>query len=479
LNKDKLIQELFQKVEDLTLRVQQLEVFEKENKILHQENTALKAEVTELKERLNNNSNNSSKPPSSDGYKKKPAFAKKHKGIKGGQKGHKGSNLKQISNPDKIVKCCPGSCSCGHEFTEEELTLAEKRQVFDLPKPKLEVTEYQLHKANCPVCGKVNKGLAPEGINAPAQYGNGAKSFAVMLNVHYKLPYKKIQLLFEDLFGCPINESTIYTAGKKCYQSLEDSEQIIRTMVASSAVAHADETGVRVEGRLQWLHTASNLLYTYLFIHGKRGKLAMESDKSIIGKITGWLVHDCWSSYFGFTGHKHAICGAHILRELQGLIDTGQSKWAKTFKIFLMNIYEMPFAQRLKQKQQIESRFKRICNLGDLMEPPPIKTPGKRGRYKRTKGRNLVERLIKHQGAVLAFAFNEHVPFTNNLAERDIRPVKIKQKISNSFRSFEGAEIYARIEGFISTARKNKMNIFNQLCSTFEGSNFITEKLGC
>ncbi len=135
----------------------------------------------------------------------------------------------------------------------------------------------------------------------------------------------------------------------------------------------------------------------------------------------------------------------------------------------------MPFAQRLKHKQQIESRFRRICNLGDMIEPPPIKTPGKRGRYKRTKGRNLVERLIKHQDAVLAFAFHEQVPFTNNLAERDIRPVKIKQKISNSFRSFEGAEIYARIEGFISTARKNKMNIFNQLCCTFEGRNFITE----
>ncbi len=463
----------------MALRVQQLEVFEKENKTLRQENIALQAENAALRSKLNSDSSNSSKPPSSDGYKKKPAFAKTHKGIKGGQKGHKGSNLKQTPTPDKTVKCYPGNCSCGHIFTEGELALAEKRQVLDLPQPKLEVTEYQLHKAKCPVCGKANKGLAPEGINAPAQYGNRAKSFAVMLNVHYKMPYKKIQLLFEDLYGCPINESTIYTAAKKCYRALEESEQTIRARVASSPVAHADETGVRVEGRLQWLHTASDVLHTYLFMHNNRGKMALESDKSIIGKIKGWLVHDCWSSYFSFTGQKHAICGAHILRELQGLIDAGQSKWAKTFKIFLMNIYEMPFAQRLKHKQQIESRFRRICNLGDLMEPPPIKTPGKRGRYKRTKGRNLVERLIKHQGAVLAFAFNEQVPFTNNLAERDIRPAKIKQKISNSFRSFEGAEIYARIEGFVSTARKNKMNIFNQLCSTFDGSNFLTEKVGC
>lgn len=169
------------------------------------------------------------------------------------------------------------------------------------------------------------------------------------------------------------------------------------------------------------------------------------------------------------------MCGAHILRELQGLTDSGQSKWAKTFKIFLMSIYEMPFDKRMKRKQQIQSRFMRICSLGELAEPPPVKTAGKRGRYKRTKGRNLVERLIKYKDAVLAFAFNQNVPFTNNLAERDIRPTKIKQKISNSFRSFEGAQYYARIEGFISTARKNNKNIFNELSTTFDGTNFITE----
>ncbi len=469
MDKDLLIIELIKKVENLTNRLT----------LAEKEITLLKAENKELRSRLNSDSSNSNKSPSSDGYKKKPAFPKKSTGLKGGQQGHKGSNLKQTPNPDKIIKCHPGSCSCGHEFTEHELTLAEKRQVFNLPRPKLEVTEYQLHKAKCPVCGKSSKGIAPEGINAPAQYGNGVKSYVVMLNVHYKMPYKKIQLLFEDLFSCPINESTIYSAAKKCYISLEDSEQIIKSKISTSPVAHADETGIRIEGKLQWLHTASSSNYTYLFMHGKRGKLAMESDKSIIGKIKGWLVHDCWSSYFNFTGHQHAICGAHILRELQGLIDTEQSKWAKIFKTFLMGIFEMPFAQRLERKQQIESRFRRICYLANAIEPPPIKTPGKRGRYKRTKGRNLAERLIRRQDAVLAFAFNEQVPFTNNLAERDIRPVKIKQKISNSFRSFEGAEIYARIEGFISTTRKNKINIFNQLCTTFEGRNFITENLGC
>jgi len=335
--------------------------------------------------------------------------------------------------------------------------------------------EYQIHKAICPECGIVHKGRAPEGVNAPAQYGNGVKAYAVLLNVHFKLPFKKIQLLFGDLFGYSINESTVYSATQQCYQELEKSEEMIKTKVAESQVAHADETGLRVAGKLHWLHTATTSLYTYLFVHEKRGALALKSDKSILDRFTGWLVHDCWSSYFGFAKFKHAICGAHILRELQGLIENGERKWANIFKMFLMNVYQMPFEKRVKRRRHIVSKYRFICDLGEKAEPPPKKTPGSRGRYKRTKGRNLVERLIREQDAVLAFAFNKEVPFTNNLAERDIRPAKVKQKISNCFRTFTGAEIYARIEGFVSTARKQNRNVYSELCDTFKGYNFITK----
>lgn len=383
--------------------------------------------------------------------------------------------MHQVSTPDEEIKCLPDQCTCGHSFCGHEIELTGKRQVFDLPQPKLRITEYQIYKAKCPVCGKTNRGAAPEGVKAPVQYGNGVKSFIVILNVHYKIPYKKVRQLFNDLFGYPINESTIISASEKCFTELETTEEVIKSIISSGKVTHADETGLRIEGRLQWLHTASSNLFTYLFVHKKRGKEAIESEKSILPNLRGWLVHDAWSSYFGLNNYQHALCGAHILRELQGLMDLGQSKWAKTFKSFLMNVYEMPFAQRLKHKANIRSRYKLICELGEKIEPPPKKEPGKRGRPKRTKGRNLVERLIKYQDAVLAFAFNDEVPFTNNLAERDIRPTKIKQKVSNSFRSFKGAEYYARIEGFISTARKNNKNIFNEICSTFEGYNFITQ----
>jgi len=481
LDKDKVIVNLVKQVEDLTLRVQQFEILKEEIKILRQENAVLKVENaelkvenTELKARLNSNSRNSSKPPSSDGYKKMPAFPQKKNGKQGGQKGHKGRTLHQVNNPDKVVECNPDKCNCGHVFKKDQLILSETRQVFDLPKPQLEVTEFQINKARCPVCGKLHKGIAPDGVNAPVQYGNGVKAYAVLLNVHFKLPFKKIQLLFGDLFGYSINESTVYSAGQQCYEKLEKTEEIIKSKIVESDVAHADETGLRVKGKLHWLHTASSLLFTYLFVHEKRGGEALTSDKSILDKITGWLVHDCWSSYFSFDKLKHAICGAHILRELEGLVENGQSKWAKVFKIFLMSVYEMSFDEKVKRRQQIESRYNIICDIGEKSEPPPKKTPGKRGRYKRTKGRNLVERLIRERDAVLAFAFNKEVPFTNNLAERDIRPAKVKQKISNCFRTFTGAEIYARIEGFVSTARKQNCNVFSELCTTFDGYNFIT-----
>lgn len=470
-----IFQELLLKIGQLTSRVDQLE---KENHRLQLQVNELKVENAELKARLNTNSTNSSKPPSQDGYSKKPAIPKPIKGLQGGKPGHCGTTLKQVENPDKIIKCVPTVCGCGHIFTEDQMVVAEKRQVFDLPQPRLEVTEYQIHKAVCPVCGMQHKGIAPEGINAPAQYGNGVKAYTTLLNVHYKLPFKKIQLLFKDLFGYPINESTVYSASQACYEKLEVSENIIKANIGKSEVAHADETGLRVDGSLHWLHVTTTPLFTYLFVHKKRGAQAIRSEQSILEDFFGWLIHDCWSTYFNLTKAKHGLCGAHILRELEALIENDQSKWAKVFKAFLFNTYLMPFDERIKHRQLIESRYDLICSIGDRLEPPPQKTIGKKGKYKRTKGRNLLERLMREKNAALAFAFNQEVPFTNNLAERDLRPAKVKQKISNCFRTEQGANIYARIEGFISSTRKNNQNVFNELFNTFTGENFLTRELG-
>jgi len=475
---DSVISELIQKVNNLTSRLSETEQNYTELQLkyagMEAENAELKDKVTELEARLNSNSRNSSKPPSSDGYKRKPAFARKKKGKQGGQQGHKGRTLQQVAHPDKVVQHKPGQCDCSHVFTDNELRVAETRQVFDLPQPRLEVTEHQLLLGQCPDCGQWHRGIAPEGVNAPVQYGPGVKTLSVLLNVDYRIPFKKIQTLFDDLFGYAINESTVYSASQQCHKRLEETIEIIKLKIIEAITAHADETGMRVEERLRWLHVATTELYTYLFVHEKRGKLALESEQSILNELTGWLVHDCWSSYFKFRGMHHALCGAHILRELEGLIENEQSKWARVFKTFLMHVFEMPLEERIKRRKQIEARYTLICGIGEKAEPPPKKTPGKKGRYKRTKGRNLVERLIREIDPVLAFAFNEDVPFTNNLAERDLRPAKVKLKVSNCFRSFEGAEIYARIAGFVSTARKNNRNVYSELYSTFNGHNFIT-----
>ena len=210
------------------------------------ENADLKARITELEARLNSNSRNSSKPPSSDGYKKKPAFPRKKKGKQGGQQGHKGRTLQQVAHPDKKVRHKPGPCNCGHVFNDDELRVAETRQVFDLPQPRLEVTEHQLLMGQCPDCGQWHRGIAPEGVNAPVQYGNGVKTLSVLLNVDYIIPFKKIQALFGDLFGYAINESTVYSASRQCNERLKETEEIIKSKIIEAITAHADETGIRV-----------------------------------------------------------------------------------------------------------------------------------------------------------------------------------------------------------------------------------------
>lgn len=435
----------------------------------------LKTENSELKARLNQNSSNSSKPPSSDYFNRKPAFPKTSVGKKGGQPGHKGDTLKQIDNPDKIVECRPDKCECGHTFNIADLFVAERRQVFDLPKPKLEVTEYQIFSGTCPICGKIHKGISPSNVNSPVQYGNGVRAFLTMLSTTYKLPYKKTQLMFKDLFGYSVNESTVYSANKRCYEELAQSEKVILENLLKEQVVHADETGIKVNKKNHWIHTLSSILFTYQFAHEKRGREAFISESSILDNLVNWLIHDCWSSYFNLEKIKHALCGAHLIRELQGVIDNNENnKWAIDLRRFLLEVKEMSFTKRLLNRSNIEKRYQNICELGNNTEPFPIKIPGKRGKPKKTKARNLVERLIKHQDAVLAFAFNQEVPFTNNLAERDLRPTKLKLKISNCFRSEDGAKIYARIESFVSTARKNNKNIFEELKGTFDGQNFLT-----
>ena len=255
----------------------------------------------------------------------------------------------------------------------------------------------------------------------------------------------------------------------QAYEKLAPIEAQIKAALTQAKVVHADETGVRCQGSLQWLHVACNSLYTYFFVHPKRGKLAIESEKSILADVKGYLMHDCWASYFGLGQATHLICNAHIIRELQALIENG-SLWAEAMQKYLLNLFEASQHQALPHEllPKYVREFHRICQQGLLEEPPPIKTIGKKGRLKKSKGRNLLERLSQNQDAVLSFAFHQDLPFTNNQAERDLRPVKTKQKVSACFRTTAGADQYARIQGFISTLRKQGLNPFNKLRQVFQ-----------
>lgn len=440
----------------------------------------LLARVMELEDRLNKNSQNSNKPPSSDGLKKKnisPAFPRKKGKKTGGQLGHLGKTLEQSDQVDFCKPLLPTHCLCGQTLDITQSEIIEKRQVFDIPQPRLEITEYQKRRCTCKHCGHTNEGAFPKGVNAYVQYGIGVKSLVVLLNIAFQLPLKKIQTLFIDLFGYSINEKTIIGATQKCYDQLEQSEQVIKQSLLQKLVAHFDETGLRVFGKLHWLHTACNKMFTHLFVHAKRGKAALIDNDSILPLFKNWAIHDCWKSYFDFTNCLHGICGAHILRELTAL-EENQVQWAKWMKRYLITIYLMSDKGKNKltepQQQKALLLYNKIWEYADEIEPPPKKSTAGRGRPKATKGRNLLIRLNKHQSAVLAFAFHEEVPFTNNQAERDIRPAKTKQKIAGSFRTLEGAKIYARILGFVSTTRKHQFSIFKELKSTFDGDNFLT-----
>jgi transposase len=217
------------------------------------------------------------------------------------------------------------------------------------------------------------------------------------------------------------------------------------------------------------LHVACNSLYSYFFVHTKRGKLAIESEKSILQDYKNYLMHDCWASYFGLDQATHLICNAHIIRELQALVENG-SQWAVIMQKYLLNLFEISKEEPLHQSllPKYVKEYHGICQQGFLEEPPPTKTIGKKGRLKKSKGLNLLQRLSENQDAVLSFAFHKDLPFTNNQAERDLRPIKTKQKVSACFRTITGANHYARIQGFISTVRKQGLNPFQQLQSVFQ-----------
>jgi len=435
----------------------------------------LLARVAELERRLGLNSSNSGKPPSSDGLKK-PArvVSLRERSAKksGGQKGHTGETLRQAADPDEIVDHYPSICSgCGGALTPGMAPDFAARQVHDLPEPRpLVVTEHRSHVCQCAGCGARTRGVFPNGVNAPVQYGARIAAFAVYLMHQQLLPQKRLVALMIDLFGVRIASATLDGMSRACATRLKGFAETVRGLVADAPVKHMDETGFRIGGKTQWLHVACTSLLTFYRTCARRG--------SLLTGVAGIVVHDHWKPYYTMTGVLHALCNAHHLRELKALVEIEKEDWARQMQRLLRCACHATNLARqrgvpLKSSLVacIERRYDAIVASGLVFheEQTPLarglaKRGGKtRGRPPRRTGHNLLMRLRIRRADTLRFLRDPAVPFSNNEAERDVRMMKLRMKISGGFRSQEGADDFAIIRGFLSTTRKQGWNIIEAL----------------
>jgi len=437
---------------------------------------ALKARIAELERRLGLDSSNSGKPPSSDGLAKKPRIPGSLRGTSGkksgGQVGHKGDTLRRVDKPD-IIKAHRAT-RCGHcraNLTAAMAVGIEKRQVFDLPEPRLEVTEHQAQIYACEQCHGLTKAAFPEGVTSAVQYGSRVKAAAVYLNGQQLIPEDRVAEVMGDLFGagllCPASVAS-WSAAKA--EELKPFVDHIAALVDRAPVRHLDETGFRVGGKTQWLHTASTLALTHYRVSEKRGAIPT----TLAGGI---IVHDHFKPYYTLPDVEHALCNAHHLRELKALIEIEKEPWAKKMFRLLLKANKAVRGAVAQGASVLAERVKRrILGLYDAIvshglafheQQPPLakRALGARGRQARRPGHNLLIRLRDFKDDVLRFVSNFAVPFTNNQAEQDIRMMKVKMKISGGFRTQAGAETFAALRSVISTARKQGWNILKTLSS--------------
>ena len=454
---------------------------------LREENKKLAEENRRLKERLSKNSSNSSKPPSTDGFsknktKKKPKpknLRDKSERKPGGQPGRKGVTLEPSENPDHTQDHQVDFCPCGCHLDDSTLIRIEKRQVADIPPPVLEFTEHRAEVKVCPRCGVEVKAEFPPGVNGPVQYGPFIKACASYLMEYQLIPFARCAETLEDLFGAPVSEGSLGNFKRRFAEAVAAPVECIKRLITEVKVAHFDETGISVNGRRIWLHVACTPLATHYAIRVDRGRKAMD-DIGVLPEFGGRAIHDHLSSYYGYNC-LHGECGAHILRNLKFLEEERNQEWAKRMRLLLAGANELVKQAKASGRstleeeveRTLESAYGRIIDEGMTQHPPPVKEPGKRGKPKRTRERKMLDFLFEYENEILAFMRDFDVPFDNNLAERDIRMNKTKQKISGTFRGDDGHNHWCDIRSYISTARKNGINVIEAIAAALNGVPFV------
>ena len=423
------------------------------------------------------NSTNSGKPPASDGLAKPPPRSLRRKtGRKpGGQPGHPGHTLQPVQKPDHThvhsLHCCPCG-KCGGVCLEGQPVIEyERRQVFDLPPLRLTVTEHQAEIKQCPISGLTVKAAFPCGVDAPVQYGPHFRGLALYLSNQQLLPFDRLRQTCLDLFGQPLSLGTLTQINVRAYHTLDPVETALSKCLIQVPALNVDESGVRVAGCLHWLHVACTPDLTLYGVHGKRGTEAMDA-LGVLPHCRHWLVHDHWKPYYKYEA-LHALCNQHLLRELKFLVEQHQEAWAAELSRFLLDWKDDPLIHSGLDEAQFKrahARYQAIVRQG--RRDYPRRQPGQ-GRTRQCKAANLLDRLEDFDLSVLAFLIDPNVPFTNNQGERDIRMIKIKQKISGCFRTLFGAQVFARIRSYLSTCRKQGRNLWEACYQVVIGQPFM------
>lgn len=442
------------------------------------------ARIRELEGQRATDSRNSSKPPSTDAFHKPSPKSRREKTGKkpGGQKGHLGSTLAFSETPDQIIPHPVNTCSCcGRDLSAQAADKVERRQILDIPPLRMDVTEHRFEMKTCPDCHAHTSSTssAPKYVSAPVQYGPRIKALSVYLKSYQLLPFKRCSELIHALFGGTLCEGTLANMIKEVSASLDGSLASIIDMLVGAKVAHFDETGASVMGNQYWVHVASTEKITLYTIHEKRGTTAMDA-MGVLPKFTGIALHDHWKPYFKYTDCNHGLCNAHHLRELTFVHEVLGQDWAKLMKDLLLRIkvdVDVAIASKrtaldTKEIVRFIRSYNTIIAKGLAENPLPFPVPGKRGRPKDTKSGNLVRRLKDYRREALAFMYDFSVSFDNNLAERDIRMMKVQQKISGTFRGSDGGNDFCRIRSYLSTARKNCLSALDAIVMAISGTAF-------
>ncbi len=473
---------------------EEIAILKAENAALCEQVQALLARVQELEGQLAKDSHNSSKPPSSDGLRRKPKSLREKSGKKrGGQPGHPGHRVSLVATPDAVETHRPTHChSCQQELPTDAPRWIERRQVQELPPIRLHVTEHRILHVRCPACGATSEAEAPAGVTAPQQYGPQQygprlRAVAAYLVEQQFVPYARVREFVADVFGAALSVGTLVNLVRLGANRLQGVEEEIKAALRHAPVLHHDETGLRVAGpeggaRLEWTHVTCAKELTHYARHAARGAAALEAI-GILPGYAGTRMHDGWTSYRHYRTCRHALCNAHHLRELTFVEEELRQPWAGKLKGLLREMRTAVEQARATGATCLERaarddfivRYEALLGQGLAQNPQPPppdgedRKPRRRGRRKQSPVRNLLDRLWMHEDEVLLFLDDFAVPFDNNQAERDLRMVKVQQKVSGTFCSDAGADAFCRIRSVCSTWRKQGRSVLDALETAFAG----------